>query len=169
MSLFLRRLIYWFNLFDSKVQALTNCQSFRKLIYTRTHDSLCCPGNHFQHLCRRDCHYRDIILDHVFQSGSRGVLLYEDEIWTESFYLLHNDFHQRFLLVNLCLHIDRTVIVFLNISEIIIDDKDFWHFNLGAHTTTRNILFEDHAVHILAFLLVSVLNRYNLDKRVEIY
>ena len=103
----------------------------------------------------------------MFKGSARGVLLDEDEVRFERLNLLHDDLHEGLLLVNLSLHVDWTIVI-LNIAEIAIDDENFGHFNLSAHSSTRNVLFENHAVYILAFLLVRVLDCDYLDKRVKI-
>ena len=103
----------------------------------------------------------------MLEGSARGILLDEDEVGFKRLNLLHDDLHERLLLVNLGLHVDWTIII-LNIAEVAIDDKDLGHFNLSAHSSTGNVLFENHAVYILAFLLVRVLDCHYLDKRVEI-
>lgn len=71
------------------------------------------------------------------------------------------------MLTDFCLHIDRTIFI-MNVAEIVANDKDFWHFNLGTHATTCNIFLENYAIDILAFLLVWMLDCNNFDERVEV-
>ena len=99
----------------------------------------------------------------MLESSARGILLDEDEVGFQRLDLLHDDLHEGLLLINLGLHVDWTIVV-LYIAETAIDDENLWHFNLSAHSPTRYVLFENHAVYILAFLLVCMLDCDYLDK-----
>lgn len=167
MGLLLRRLDQRFDLLDPETQALSHSKALRRLVDAWTDDSLRGPGNHLEHFERGDCHCGDVIFHKLLEHGARGLFLNEDQVGLKRFYLLPDDFEQGLLLADLRLHVDRLVVL-LHVAQVVVDDEDFGHVDVGAHAPTRHILLEDDSVDILAFLLVSMLHCDNLDERVEV-
>ena len=78
-----------------------------------------------------------------------------------------DNFHERYLLVDFNLHVNRAVF-FLDITKRIVENKNFWVLNRGAHATISDIFLENHSVDVLAFLLISMLHGDDFDERIEV-